>query len=131
MAHFPSSLHREIQDILDHKEYADMTILFEYACQAEREVQERRSKQYSNSFAGQSSTSSSATALPAPSMPTTTPLERTTKPAGASSVEGKSYVNVQNFSTNHALVEELIVGPSIDLSLSHGDLLDDSCDKDE
>jgi hypothetical protein len=35
------------------------------------------------------------------------------------------------FSTTNALVEQLIVGPSLDLSLSHGDLLDLSCDKDE
>jgi hypothetical protein len=36
-----------------------------------------------------------------------------------------------NFSTNHALVDQLIVEPSLDLSFSHGDLLDVSCDKDE
>jgi hypothetical protein len=35
-----------------------------------------------------------------------------------------------NFSTNHTLVEQLIVEPSLDLSLSHGDLLNVSCDKD-
>jgi hypothetical protein len=38
---------------------------------------------------------------------------------------------VLNFSTNHALVDQLIVEPSLDLSLSHGDFLDVSCDKDE
>jgi hypothetical protein len=38
MARFRSGLHHEIQDILDHKEYAHMTILLEYACQAESEV---------------------------------------------------------------------------------------------
>jgi hypothetical protein len=91
-------------------------------------------------------------------MPTTTPLERTTKPAGASScansepslhnapntatenignahgatlMEGENCDNVLNFSKNHTLVEQLIVEPSLDLSLSHGDLLDVSCDKDE
>jgi hypothetical protein len=67
MARFRSGLHREIQDILDHKEYANMTTLFEYAFQAEREMQGCRSKQYSNSFAGKSSSSSSAPALPLPS----------------------------------------------------------------
>ena len=36
-----------------------------------------------------------------------------------------------NFSTNHALVEQFTVEPSLDLSLSHGDLLDVSCDKNE
>jgi hypothetical protein len=38
---------------------------------------------------------------------------------------------VLNFSTNHALVEQLIVEPSLALSLSHGYLLDVSCDNDE
>jgi hypothetical protein len=60
MAHFCGGLHREIQDILDCTEYADMATLFEYACRAEREVQKCRTKKYSKSFAGQSSTSSSA-----------------------------------------------------------------------
>ena len=38
MARFRGGLNREIQDILDYKEYYDMTTLFEYACKAEREV---------------------------------------------------------------------------------------------
>jgi hypothetical protein len=38
---------------------------------------------------------------------------------------------VLKLSTNHAFVEQLIVEPSIDLSLSHGHLLEVSCDKDE
>ena len=67
MARFRGGLNREIQDILDYKEYYDMTTLFEYACKAEREVQGRRSKQYSNPFAGRSSTSTSAPVPPAPS----------------------------------------------------------------
>ena len=58
MARFRGGLNREIQDILDYKEYFDMTTLFEYACKAEREVQGRRSKTYTNSFAGRSPTSS-------------------------------------------------------------------------
>jgi hypothetical protein len=136
-----------------------------YARNAERDVQGHRSKQYSNSFAGQSSTSSSAPALPAPSTPTTTvlesptpftptttPLERMAEPAGASSdpsvhnapntptenignvhgatlTEGENCVNMLNFSTNHSLVEQLIMEPSLDLSLSHGVSVDVSCDK--
>jgi hypothetical protein len=51
MACFRGGLNREILDILDYKEYYDMTTLFEYACKAEREVQGRRSKPYSNPFA--------------------------------------------------------------------------------
>jgi hypothetical protein len=52
MARFRGGLNREIQDILDNKEYDDLTTLFSYACEAEREVQGRRSKPFFNSFAG-------------------------------------------------------------------------------
>jgi hypothetical protein len=52
MARFHGGLNRKIQDILDYKEYYDITTLFEFACKAEREMQGRRSKPYSNSFAG-------------------------------------------------------------------------------
>jgi hypothetical protein len=41
MARFCGGLNREIQDILDYKDYFDITTLFEYACKAEREVQGR------------------------------------------------------------------------------------------
>jgi hypothetical protein len=90
MARFRGGLNREIQDILDYKEYADMTTLFEYACKAEREVQGRRSKTYTNSFAGRSSTSSSAAASPAPATATPAPRERAPKPAGAASATGRT-----------------------------------------
>jgi hypothetical protein len=50
LARFRGGLNREIQDILDYNDYFDITILFEYACKAEREVQGRRSKTYTNSF---------------------------------------------------------------------------------
>jgi hypothetical protein len=85
-------LNREIQDILDYKEYADMTQLFEFACKAEREVQGRRSRTYSNTFAGRNSSSSSAPALPAPSTPT--PREKTTTPAGAALATGAASTQV-------------------------------------
>jgi hypothetical protein len=42
---------------------------------------------------------------------------------GAAVTEGENCVNMLNFSTNHTLVEKLIIEPSLDLSLSHGDLL--------
>src|SRR6185312_12765724 len=80
MACFRGGLNRKIQDILDYKEYNDMTTLFAYACKAEREVQGRCSKPYSNSFAGRSPATSSAPALPAPSMTSTTLRERPAKP---------------------------------------------------
>jgi hypothetical protein len=81
MARFRGGLNREIQDILDYKEYNDMTTLFAYACKAEREVQGRCSNTYSNSFAGRSPATSSAPALPVPSTTSTTPRERLAKPA--------------------------------------------------
>jgi hypothetical protein len=83
MARFHGGLNREIQDILDYKEYYDITTLFEFACKAKREIQGRRSKPYSNSFAGRRSTSGSAPAPPAPSTPATTPRERAATSAGA------------------------------------------------
>jgi hypothetical protein len=39
MACFHGGLNREIQDILDYKDYFDITTLFGYACKAECEVQ--------------------------------------------------------------------------------------------
>ena len=90
MARFRGGLNSEIQDILDYKEYYDMTTLFEYACKAEREVQGRRSKTYSNPFAGRSSTSTSAPVPPAPSTSTTTPREKTTKPASTAPPTGRT-----------------------------------------
>jgi hypothetical protein len=80
MAHFHGGLNREIQDILDYKDYFDITTLFEYACKAECEVQGRRSKTYTNSFAGRGSTHSSTPSSPAPSTPSTTPRTGTAKP---------------------------------------------------
>jgi hypothetical protein len=81
MARFRGGLNREIQDILDYKDYFDTTTLFEYACKAEREVQGRRSKTYTNSFAGRGPTHSSTPSSPAPSTPSTTPRIGTAKPA--------------------------------------------------
>jgi hypothetical protein len=63
-----------------------MTQLIEFACKAEHEVQGRRSRTYSNTFAGRNSSSSSAPALPAPSTPTL--REKTATPAGAASATG-------------------------------------------
>jgi hypothetical protein len=84
MARFCGGLNRKIQDILDYKDYFDITILFEYACKAEREVQGRRSRTYTNSFARWGPTHSSTPTSHAPFMPSTTPRTRTTKPAAPS-----------------------------------------------
>jgi hypothetical protein len=81
MACFRGDLNREIQDILDYKDCFDITTLFEYACKAKREVQGRRSKTYTNSFAGRGLTHSSTPSSPAPPTPNTTPRTGTTKPA--------------------------------------------------
>ena len=88
MARFRGGLNHEIQDILDYKEYNDMTTLFEYACKTEREVQGHRSRTYSNPFARRSSTSSPAAASPAPAATSPTPRERAPKPAGTASSTG-------------------------------------------
>jgi hypothetical protein len=86
MACFRGGLNSEIQDILDYKEYANMTQLFEFACKARREVQGRRSRTYSNTFVGRNLSSSSGPAFPAPSTPT--PCEKIAKPAGAAPATG-------------------------------------------
>jgi hypothetical protein len=41
MAQFVAGLNREIQDILEYKDYANITRLFHFACKAKREVQGR------------------------------------------------------------------------------------------
>ena len=60
-----------------------------------------------------------------------TPAENTGKAHGATLTEGENCLNVLNFSTNHAIIEQMLVDPSLDLSLSHDNLLDVPCDKDE
>jgi hypothetical protein len=41
MAQFVAGLNCEIQEILEYKDYTDITHLFHFACKAEREVQGR------------------------------------------------------------------------------------------
>ena len=53
-----------------------------------------------------------------------TPAENTGNAHGATLREGEKCFNVLNFSTNHAIIEQLLVEPSLDLSLSHDNLLD-------
>ena len=50
---------------------------------------------------------------------------------GATLTEGESSLNVLKFSTNHAMIEKILVEPSLDLPLSQDDLLDIPCDKDD
>jgi hypothetical protein len=90
-----------------------------------------------NSFAGQSPTSSADPTLPVPSMPSTTPREGTTTPAapwttgGAPLTDGETTSAVLNFSTTNAIIEQLLVDPILDFSLSCDALLDVPCDKDD
>jgi hypothetical protein len=88
MARFRGGLNREIQDILDYKEYDDMTTLYSYACKAEREVQGRRSKPFFNSFSRRSSTSGSGNAPSTPPAATSTSRDRAAKAAGTTPFTG-------------------------------------------
>ena len=60
-----------------------------------------------------------------------TPAENIGNAHGATLTEGENCFNVLNSSTHHAIIEQLLVEPSLDLYLSHDNLLDVSCDKDE
>jgi hypothetical protein len=48
MARFVAGLNHEIQDILEYKDYANITHLFHFACKAEREVQGRHASAKTN-----------------------------------------------------------------------------------
>ncbi len=56
MARFFSGLNKDIQNILDYKEYRTINRLFHLACKAEREVQDRQPWRRTNNSAGRSST---------------------------------------------------------------------------
>jgi hypothetical protein len=51
MACFLGGLNHEIQDVIDYKEYTNITHLFHLACKVEREVQGRHARTQANSFA--------------------------------------------------------------------------------
>ena len=55
LARFMGGLKREIQTILEYKEYNNITHLFHLACKAEREVQDRQAFARTNFSAGRSS----------------------------------------------------------------------------
>jgi hypothetical protein len=52
MARFFAGLNREIQDILEYKDYTNITRLFHFACKAEREVQGRHASAKTNFSVG-------------------------------------------------------------------------------
>ena len=60
-----------------------------------------------------------------------TPIENIGSAHGATITDGENYLNVLNVSTHHAIIEQLLVEPYLDLSLSPDDLLDFPCNKDE
>ena len=64
MARFLGGLNREIQDILDYKDYNSITRLFHFACKAEREVQGRKNKGQGNFSAGRSTSWTHTPAVP-------------------------------------------------------------------
>jgi hypothetical protein len=70
MARFVAILNCEIRDILDYKEYTNMTRLFHFACKAKREVQGRNISTKTNFSIGGTNSwqrSNECTAPPSPS----------------------------------------------------------------
>jgi hypothetical protein len=70
MAHFFAGLNREIQDILEYKDYANINHLFHFACKAGREVQGRHTSAKTNFSAGRTNSwqhNNGRTAPPSPS----------------------------------------------------------------
>ena len=78
LACFMGGLNKDIQTILEYKEYDNITLLHHLACKAEREVQDRQALVRTNFFAGRpsswtpraSSTSTRSAALAPPSAAT-------------------------------------------------------------
>ena len=70
IARFMGGLNREIQIILEYKEYNNITRLFHLACKAEREVQDRQALARTNFSTGRSSSwtprASSTSTAPSP-----------------------------------------------------------------
>ena len=76
LACFMGSLNKEIQTILEYKEYTIITRLFHLACKAEREVQHRQALARTNFSAGRPSSWTSR-ASSTPTRPTASPLTST------------------------------------------------------
>ena len=73
LAHFMGGLNKEIQTILEYKEYNHIARLFHLACKAEREVQDRHALARTNFSAGRSSSRTPHTSS-TPTRPTAAPL---------------------------------------------------------
>ena len=81
LARFFGGLNKDIQHILDYKEYNSITRLFHLACKAEREVQDRQTpwRRTNNSAGRTSSWTSRQSAPPRDSPPATTTSKATTR----------------------------------------------------
>jgi hypothetical protein len=66
MARFLGGLNHEIQDVLDYKEYNNITRLFHLACKAGREVQRRHARTQADSSAGRTTSFHSKPTVVAP-----------------------------------------------------------------
>src|SRR4051812_24502432 len=83
LARFFGGLNKDIQHILDYKEYNTITRLFHLACKAEREVQDRHTPwRRTNNFAGHTSSWTSRQSAPSSrdSPSATTTSKATTRP---------------------------------------------------
>jgi len=84
LARFMGGLNREIQTILEYKDYNNITRLFHLACKAECEVQDRQALVRTNFFAGRPSSwtpraSSTSTRSAAPTPPSAATSNRDTR----------------------------------------------------
>ena len=85
LAHFMGGLNREIQTILEYKEYNNITHLFHFACKPEREVQDQQALAQTNFSVGQPSSwtpraSSTSTRSAAPAPPSAATSNRVLRP---------------------------------------------------
>src|SRR3954464_4749056 len=95
LARFLGGLNREIQTILDYKDYNNITRLFHLACKAEREVQDRQALARTNFSAGRPSSwtpraSSTSTRSTASAPPSAAPSNRDTRKQAQPPLSAKS-----------------------------------------
>ena len=95
LARFMGGLNREIQMILEYKEYTNFTRLFHLACKAEREVQDRQALARTNFSAGRPSSwtpraSSTSTRSATPAPPSAATSNRDTIKQAQSPLSAKS-----------------------------------------
>ena len=78
-------------------------------------------------------TTSCTNSEPSPHNSPSTPAKNESKgnERKATLTDGETSLDVLNFSTNQAFIEQLLVEPSLDFPLSQDDLLDVPCNKDD